>query len=186
MTGLPRYRWFAPVIVGSAILQTALLAADPVPEVRWGFAALFVCSLLGVIAMVWLTVQVASGGMAHWRAGLVWSAGFVLVAAVVGIFAIWATPIVLLLGLIVLPAAAAGMSNPLVVGFTPLRRSPVRYAALLVGALVAIALTWVVALVLGFFVTGLVAAFVTWIWLGLVLSAAFSGFASAYRNPTTQ
>lgn len=175
--GFRAYRMFVPIIVGSAVLQTALLAADPVPEARWSFAALVVCSLLGVIAAMWLTVHVAVGGLQHWRAGLAWSAGIVVLSAVAGLFAPWATPIVVLLGLIVLPAAAAGASNPVAAGFAPLRRSPIRCVAMIFGALVAVGVTWIVALVLGFFVTGLIAAFATWLWIGIVLSVALVGFA---------
>lgn len=171
------YRMFVPVTVGSAALQTALLAADPIPEARWGFAALAMLSLLGLIAALWLTVHIAFGGLQHWRAGLAWSAGIVVLSAVVALFAIWATPVVLLLGLIVLPAAAAGASNPVAAGFAPLRRSPIRFVAMIFGALVAIGATWIVALVLGFFLTGLAAAFATWLWIGIVLSVALVGFA---------
>ena len=61
------------------------------------------------------------------------------------------------------PVLAAGLPRPACSGTVP-----VRSALLLAGSLVLAALSWVAALLAGFFVGGPVGAFVTWMWFGAV------------------
>ena len=171
------WRAHAAVIVGNAAAQTALVAANPVPQARWGFGALAAASLFALVAAVWLTVQAAIGGREHWRAGLAWSAGVVLLAAAAAVLLPLATPVILIVGLLVLPAAADGEHNPVAAGLRTLRQAPLRATLALIGAAAAIATTWLVALLLGFFLTGTPAAFATWLWAGLAMTVVVRGFA---------
>ena len=85
---------------------------------------------------------------------LAWAAGLGILAAAVAVLAWWATPLVMISGALVLPPAADGQRHPLAAAFGTVRRHPGRAAILAVGVLLLAAATWVVELLLGFFVTG--------------------------------
>ena len=186
------WRIFVPVVVGDAAAQALLVASDPVPELSWGFAGLVAGSLLAVLLAVWLTVCVASAavdglprqGVARARQRplvLAWAAGFGALAIGAAVLQPLAAPLALILGAFVLAAAAAGDRSP-AAGFRPIMRAPVRYALAVLAALVAAAVTWALALVLGLFVTGVLAAAWTWLWFGLISTLALCLWCSLYRR----
>ena len=67
-----------------------------------------------------------------------------------------------------LTAVAAGL--PARRGWSMFDRSPVRTGLVALTLAVPATLTWPVALVLGFFITGPVGAGATWCWIGLVVA----------------
>ncbi len=169
---------FVPVIIAQAALQSLLITSDPVPESSWSFVALTVGSLLVVLVAVWLTTCTASAAVdgvprqglrrAVRRPGvLVWALAVGVVTVAASMLSLWLTPLVLLLGAFVLPAAAATERSPVVAtAYRPVVQAPARTALAVLGALVLAVLSWVVALLLGFFITGVLAAFLTWLWFG--------------------
>ncbi len=60
--------------------------------------------------------------------------------------------------------------------------TPWRCTAAAVTTILAYLLGWVVALVLGFFVTGVVAAFLTWLWFGANAAALLVYWSALYRK----
>lgn len=69
----------------------------------------------------------------------------------------------ILVALLILPAAVDGLDIRSAQRRLLIGRSPGRCAVAVAVTIVAYILGWVAALVLGFFVTGLVAAFLTWV-----------------------
>jgi hypothetical protein len=147
----------AAVVLVHAAVQMLLVVGDPSPGASFGFVLAAIASVVALILAVWAVARLAGGGASIGR------------VVVVGVLAVAAS----LLSPLALPAV-------LVFGTPWLVRAPLRGwrpIALLVGGLVLAALSWLVAMVLGFFVGGLVAAFLTWVWFGAVAALLLRGFA---------
>lgn len=157
------WRVFIPTVVVLALAQSLLATlAEPVVA-STAFAIVSAVSATLAAVALWLTtvtaVRHASGSRSRrLRALIAVLVLFVLLGAV-AIFAAVLIPLVILAGVVVLPAVAARTSGSV-------RRHPVRWIAFAVVVLLVVGLSWVVALVLGFFVTGPVADGVTWLWFG--------------------
>ncbi len=182
------WRVFLPVVVADAVIQALLVASDPVPTFSIGFGALVVTSAAAVVIALWcsaVAAEAAVGGVpraapARIRqrpAVAVWVLGVGLVAALAGLVQPLLAPLVLVLGGFVLAAAATGRRNALT-GLQVLWRSPLRSMVTVVLAVLAFALSWIVALVLGLFLTGVAAAALTWVWLGVVSTLLLCRWAS--------
>ena len=133
-----------PVIIVEAGVQALLVLSDPVPEWSAGFLALLLVSLLALLAAVWLTVGAASaavdgtGGLLRraWRRPIIvaWALAVGVVAVAVSLLQLWATPLVLLVGAFVLPAAAADdPGNLFARAYRPVVRTPVRWVLAVLG-----------------------------------------------------
>jgi hypothetical protein len=204
MTAAPAGTWraiargwpvFVPVIVVEAGVQTALVLSDPVPQWSTGFLALLLISLLALLAAVWLTVGAASaavdgtGGLLRRAVRrpiiVAWALAVGVVAVAVSLLQLWVTPLVLLVGAFVLPAAAADdPGNLFARAYRPVVRTPVRWVlAVLAGVALAIA-TWVAALSFGFFITGALGAVLTWLWFGVAATFVIALWCSLYRRAT--
>ena len=167
----------AAVVAVSALIQALTVLGDPVPTSSLGFAGLIAASAAAVVIALWITASTAldmvdgnsSGALSRaWRRPrvLVWCVVLPLVALVLAVLFPLLPVIVILVALLMLPAVADGERNPFVAALHTVRRSPGRCAVAAVVTILAYVLAWVVALVLGFFVTGVFAAFVTWLWFG--------------------
>ena len=185
------WRVFIPAVVIDAAVQGMSVLGDPVPSLSWGFWLLVGASLLSVVLMVWGVSSAAAAAVtgrprsAFSNARRQWSTLVLsLLVAVIAVGAAVLQPLlpvlVLLLAAFVLPAVSAG--GTVRSGFTAVAAAPVRYLIAVIGFVVLVVLSWVVALVLGLFVTGPVAAGVTWLWFGLALVVVLCVFSSLYRR----
>lgn len=192
MTGMWRawareWRVLIPLTVVVAVIQSATVLGDPEPAPDWIFALLVTASLVTTIAAVAIASETSLAGVdgrpvrAPGGGLVLWSAVIVLGVAVVAVLLAVVTSLAIVLALVLLPAVADGQRNPLH-GLVVFTRRPVRAVVFVLVALLVIALSWVVALLLGFFVTGPLAAGVTWLWFGLVGTLLLCAATSLYRR----
>ena len=171
------WRVAVPVIVGNAAVQAATVLGDPVPDVSLGFVGVLLGSVAVLLVAVWFTVGAAEAAVAGraregWRYAvrrplvLVWALGIGAVAVAASLLAVWLLPVVLALGAFLLPPPGE-RSRP-VAALVTIGHSPFRAVLLVVVALVVAALSGVVALLFGLFVTGALSAALVWLWLGAV------------------
>lgn len=183
----------AAVVVVSALVQALTVLGDPVPTSSLGFAGLVAASAVALVIALWITASTAldvADGTAlgvlgrAWRRRrvLVWCVVLTGVAVALAIVFPLLPIIVILVALLVLPAVADGQQIPFRAASATVRQSPGRCAIAAVVTILAYVLAWVVALVLGFFVTGVVAAFVTWLWLGANTAALLVLWSRLYRR----
>ncbi len=131
-----------------------------------------------------------AGEPVRWRSvltahpALVWSIVVVVLVVLLGLLSPYLTVVGLWFGLLVMPAASAGASNPLPAAGLTIRRQPTR--AIL--AAVVVAVVWALGalgmLLLGFFVTGPLSAALTWIALtvlGTVVLAVWTDLCARAR-----
>jgi hypothetical protein len=116
---------------------------------------------------------------------VLWSAVVVLASLVAAVVGAPAVALVLIATLCVLPASAAGERNALK-GFRVFRRTPVRTVLASLAVVVAVLLSWVVALVAGFFLTGALGGVVMWLWFGLVAALELLWWTHRYESALVQ
>lgn len=183
----------AAVVVVSALVQALTVLGDPVPTSSLGFAGLVAASAAALVIALWITastaLDVADGKASDalgraWRRPrvLVWCVVLTLVAVALAILFPLLPAIVILVALLILPAAVDGNRNPFRAALHMVRWSPGRCAVAAVVTILAYVLGWVVPLLLGFFVTGVVAAFVTWLWFGANTAALLVLWSRLYRR----
>ncbi|QII01709.1 hypothetical protein BH92_19175 [Rhodococcoides fascians A21d2] len=183
----------AAVVVVSALIQALTVLGDPVPTSSLGFAGLVLASVAAVILALWITASTAldvvdgnaSGALSRaWRRPvvLVWCVGLTGVAVALAILFPLLPAVVILVALLLLPAAVDGHRNPFVGALHTVQRSSGRCAVAAVVTTLAYVLGWVVTLVLGFFVTGVVAAFLTWLWFGTTAAVLLVYWSRLYRR----
>lgn len=182
------WRMWLPVVVVNAAVQAVLVAGDPVPTTSVTFAALVVVSsaavVLTVAALTAAAQQAAAGG--RWwtappRLRLVgWTLGIAVLVGAVAVAVPWVTPPLLVLGAAPLAAVAAGRHAR--DGWAPWRQAPIRTTLTTVALAGLAMLSWPVALVLGFFVTGTAGAAATWLWFGVVAALVSTVWATAVRR----
>lgn len=165
-----------PVVVGNAAVQAALVAGNPAPLPSPVFVLAVVASFVVLVLAVAFTITAPR--LPRTRVLLSSTAA---VLAVVGFSLL--TPLLVPVGvalvLLVLPAAAVG--RPLS-GFVVFRRGPVRTVLAVIAAMALVVLGWVVALLLGFFVTGVVASALTWLCFGVTGVVLITWFGLRYRR----
>jgi hypothetical protein len=180
------WRVYLPVTVVLAAIQVLLVSGDPAPAFTWSFVALFFVSLVAVFLAVWLTLRTATGAAGSRLSSLGWLAGAGLLALVTAVVEPLLLPVALALGLLVLPPAAAGDGNPIAAGWRSLRRAPWRYVLAFVVLLALAGLSWVVALLLGLFVTGVLSAGLSWLWFGGVMTLIICQWCAVYAGATSR
>ncbi|KQU57242.1 hypothetical protein ASG84_16715 [Rhodococcus sp. Leaf278] len=183
----------AAVVVVSALIQALTVLGDPVPMSSLGFAGLVLASGAAVVLALWITASTAldvvdgnaSGALGRaWRRPgvLVWCVVLTGVAAALAILFPLLPAVVILVALLILPAAVDGHRHPFRAASATVGQSPGRCAVAVAVTIVAYILGWVAALVLGFFVTGLVAAFLTWVWFGATAAVLLTYWSRLYRR----
>ena len=181
------------VAVVSALVQALTVLGDPVPTSSAGFAGLVLASAAAVVLALSITASTAldvvdsnaSGALRRaWRRPrvLVWCVVLTLLAVALAILFPLLPVIVILVALLILPAVADGQKNVSRAASATVRQSPGRCAVAVVVTVAAYLLGWVVALVLGFFVTGVVASFMTWLWVGATTAALLVYWSRLYRR----
>jgi hypothetical protein len=163
------------VIAATVVVGAVLQAASAVPglgtaSTPW-FAVQAVGSFVVLVAELCLLAWAAGAVARRARLGrlpvtlVMWAAAAVLVVIAVAVVLPLAVPLALVVPLCVLPAAAAGQRAAWR-GFRVFGRSPVRAVVATIVVVAVAALTWVVALVSGFFLTGALGGLVMWLWFG--------------------
>lgn len=171
----------AGIVLANAGVQAATVLGDPVPAAEARFAALVAGSLAAVVATVWAVQLLLSHR--SWRAS-----GILLAVVAIGVIAAalagiaWEPLIVLvlLLGAVVLPGVAAGAGMG--AGLRVFRSVPGRAILGALAVIVLCAVCWIAALMLGFFVTGPIAAFGTWVFFGAAGVAALAMWTRLWRR----
>jgi len=162
----------AAVVVGALLQGASAVPGLGTAAAGW-FAAQVVASVVVLVAEVavlaWAARAIAlRSALGRLTATLVaWSAIVVVVTAAVAVVLPFAVPLVLVVAICLLVEAAAGGRNALR-GLRVFRRTPLRAVLSALVVVVAAALSWVVALVAGFFLTGALGGAVTWLWFGAV------------------
>jgi len=162
----------AAVVVGALLQGASAIPGLGTAAAGW-FAAQVVASVVVLVAEVavlaWAARAIAlRSALGRLTATLVaWSAIVVVVTAAVAVVLPFAVPLVLVVAICLLVEAAAGGRNALR-GLRVFRRTPLRAVLSALVVVVAAALSWVVALVAGFFLTGALGGAVTWLWFGAV------------------
>lgn len=176
------------VIVVHAAVQALLVLNDPTPGQTVDFLLAAVVSGVVLVAAVWLVAVLVSGpvpqrdGAVEPEPGAVrpWRPVVLLRVIVLGALAVAASllspllvPVVLVLGAPLLVARPAVYRRPIALLWTAF-------------GLVLAAVSWGGALLLGFFVTGPVAAFATWLWFGAAAAFLLRRWAMSSRAPLGQ
>ncbi|CAN5452165.1 hypothetical protein BH10ACT7_BH10ACT7_25100 [soil metagenome] len=183
------WRAFAPAVLVGAAAQAALVVGDPEPAGNPVFAVLAIVSFVAVTASV---VVVAGGALAatdrrpmRITGSLVlWSVVLVLVMVAASVIAAPLVLLAVLLALLLLPAAADGRANPFGSGFAVFRGGALRAVGAMLVALLLLLASWAIAFALGFFVTGVLASAITWLWFGIVGVVLLCWFSARYRRAT--
>lgn len=184
---------FVAGVVGNAAVQALLVFGDPVVEPGLGFAALVAASAASVVLTV-AAVAIAAlaavdgrplTGAGAWRrlapvAG--WTTALGLLAAVGSVLVVWLGPLLLLAGPLLLPAVAAGSAHPTAAAVRAVRGSPGRTVIAVLAYLLLVAISWLIALLLGFLVTGPLAAAITWLWFGGAAVGVLCMWSSVFRR----
>ena len=171
---------YVPTIVMGSVIQALLVVGDPVPTTTWSFAARVLASASVLVLVLWLTI----GFAAHTDAGfsprlLLAVTVAVLCAIVVGIL----NPILaLLVALISLPVLSAAAAGPVKAVTRTITFAPIRTSLGLAGSAMLIIVNVVAGLLLGFFVTGVVAAAITWLVFGISATILATHWASLHRR----
>ncbi|SNS59907.1 hypothetical protein [Rhodococcoides kyotonense] len=166
---------FVPIILVGAVIQALLVVGDPVPTTSWGFMVRALASTVVSIALVWLIVGIANNRLS----------GRLLVATAVAVIAGIAAGVLnpvlaLLVAVIALPVltAAGSLKNSI----RTIRFAPIRSFLGFAWAAMLLIVDVVAALLLGFFVTGPVAAGLTWIVFGISAVILAVHWASLHRR----
>ncbi|KZF07199.1 MAG: hypothetical protein WBD41_00880 [Rhodococcus sp. (in: high G+C Gram-positive bacteria)] len=175
---------FLPIILVGALIQALLVVGDPVPTVSWWFSVKAVASALVLIVTIWLTMGFAAHTNSRFSLRLLLS---VTVAVICGVAAGVLNPILaLVVALVSLPVLSAAAAGPLRSVARTIRFAPLRAFFGLAWAAVLIIVNVVAALVLGFFVTGPVAAGITWLVFGISATSLATYWASLHRRAHVQ
>jgi hypothetical protein len=163
-------------VLGNAAAQALLILGDPATAFDPGFVLRVIGSILALMVAGWLLVSAAAaaadgrpfafGGVA----AMVWTAGVVVIAAGSWILSPFAVPLVLVIGMLLLPAAGAPSVLRSALGVV--RRHPLRTGVAALVTIVLSAIVWVVGLITGFFVTGPLGAFLAWVVAGVAVALA--------------
>ena len=185
-------RVWVPVAAAVTAAQVLLVVGDPVPAASPGFAAAALASGAVFAIGLWLvsralTLAIA-GEPVRWRSvltahpALVWAIVVVVLLALLGLLSPYLTVVGLWFGLLVMPAASAGASNPLPAAGLTIRRQPTRASL----AAVVVAVVWALGalgmLLLGFFVTGPLSAALTWIALTVLGTVVLAVWTDLYAR----
>ena len=179
-------RFWLPVVAVNAFLQALLVLGDPVPVGSWTFAALVVGSAALVVLTVASLTAIAHAAaadepMQRPSAALFgWTLGLGSLLVVIAVLFPWIVPVLLVVGAIPLTSVAA--RRPARHGWAPLRQAPARSVLTLLGFVVLAFVSWPLALLLGFFITGPVAAAAIWLWFGLIATLLTTTWAVALHR----
>lgn len=172
----------AAVVLANAVAQALWVLPGVTPSVAPLFLALLAASVLSLVAAATAVVVLVGGAGARWRRSL---AAVVLALVIVGVLAVLSSatliPAALVAFVFVSPAG-----NPDVTAWSGPRsfaRHPVRAILLAVVTSVALVVLAVAALLFGFFVTGWLGSFATWVVVGAVAAVLARAWAQVASRP---
>lgn len=175
-----------PVVIANALVQALLTVGDPAPEAGWGFALRVTVSGVAMIVALWMVVGATATAVRpdeRFSAPPVRLLAGSALAVLLGVLAGVLSPI--------LPIVIASAALPLLstLAVTPrgaarhtLAHSPGRAALALLVTVLVLLVNWIVALILGFFVTGPVSAALTWVVFGVSATLLAAWWATVHRR----
>ncbi|MBQ7803963.1 hypothetical protein [Rhodococcus sp. (in: high G+C Gram-positive bacteria)] len=174
---------YVPVILVGAMFQALLILGDPVATTSWWFSVRVLASALVLILMLWLTMGLATHTNTRFSPRLLLA---VTVTVLCGIVAGIPNPILpLLVALISLPVLSAVAAGPVKAVAQTIAFAPIRTFLGLAGSAALIIANMAAGLLLGFFVTGVVAAAITWLVFGISATILAVYWASLHRRAHT-
>jgi hypothetical protein len=169
------WRVLVPVVIVNAVTQALTVAFRLTPAIESAFVLLALLSFAALTASLALIAAAAHTAAAttattrrfRWPGWWLWAGATLATLAITasGLASPLLVPVVVVLVLIGLPGVAA-RDQSWIAGLQMFRAAPVRASLLGVGSLLVVIVLWIIGLLLGFFVTGPVAAFVTWLAFG--------------------
>ena len=169
------WRVLVPVVIVNAVTQALTVAFRLTPTIEFAFVVLALLSFAALTASLTLIAAAAHAAAApttttrrfRWPGWWLWAGATLAMFAITasGLASPLLVPVVVVLVLIVLPGVAA-RDQSWTAGLRMFRAAPVRASLLAVGSLLVVIVLWIIGLLLGFFVTGPVSAFVTWLAFG--------------------
>lgn len=131
----------------------------------WSVLASAVLLMAQLAAIAAAAARVA-GARPSWRAATLWTAVVTVGGMLLAVLIPLALPLVVVAALCVLSAVSVGHGPQ--TAFAVFRRVPARAITASVVSILLSASTWVVALLCGFFVAGVVGGVAMWLWFGAV------------------
>jgi hypothetical protein len=194
-TGTPRVAtrrggsgWLVALVavVVTAVIQ-ALLARVPTDP---GWSAAFVGLALVSFADAALGLGLVASGIAttvrrnpaSTVRGLAWTVVLLLVVVAAGVVVPLAVPVVVVPVAWLLAAMALGEPHPLRAAVRALRAAPFRHVLVALATVGLAGLAWLVALVLGVLLPGLIGDPGTWLWFGLTAMAVLRMWCGLHRG----
>lgn len=165
----------APTIVVTAALQAVLVALAGIPSSDIGYMLMAAASLAVAVASTGVLATAIAAGVEPDRGlhrafptGSTWGwAALVAVGAfLAAILLVVVMPVILVFGLVTLPAVAAAR-HPLT-GLRALRVNAMRSAVAVLSSVVIVSLGWVASLLLGLLAAGWLGAAITWLAFGVL------------------
>lgn len=178
------WKFAAPALVVNAGVQAALVAPQAAPGPNWVFVALAVLSFASATVTLAIIASAVAGKGWPTAAVLGWAAVSMLVVFAAAVLSPALAAVGALVGLVTLPAATE-TGRPLT-GFSVYSRRPSRAVLTSIGMLAVALVAWLVALLLGFFVTGVLAAAATWLVFGIVAIFMLHVFTRLFRPAPTR
>ncbi|WP_022877296.1 hypothetical protein [Microbacterium sp. B19] len=179
---MKRLLLIAAVVLANAVVQALCVIPGATPSVAPLFLALLAASVLSLVAAATAVVAVLGGSGARWLRAL---AAVVLALVIVGALAV-ASPVALVPALLVALVIVSPAGNPDATAWSGLRAfawHPVRAILLAVVTLVAFVVLAVGALLFGFFLTGWLGSFATWVVVGAVAAVLARAWARLAVRP---
>jgi hypothetical protein len=189
-TGFVRmWRGFLPfvlVTVVNAAVQATLLMVSPWWLAVGASAAVLLISFALTTHIAVRSVESGSGlrdlvGVDLLRFSL-WVVGWTLVITLGLMFYFWPGIVLLALTPFVPVAAGAGTRNPLAANFRAIRARPFRWLVTTLITLVVILVVWLVSGLTAFFVGGWIAAFATWLVIGVAAAWLLTAWAALFLS----
>ena len=165
------WRALVPVVLANAVVQAVSVAFALTPAIAVAFVLLALLSFLALTASLAVIAAAAHAAATtrrfRWPGWSLWAGAALATLAITasGLASPLLVPFVEVLVLIVLPGIAA-REGSWRAGLRMFRAAPVRASLLAVGSLLVVLVLWIIGLLLGFFVTGAISAFVTWLVFG--------------------
>jgi hypothetical protein len=180
--------WLIAVVavVVTAMVQALLARVSTDPGWSAAFVGLAVVSFGDAALGLWL---VASGiattvrqSQASIVRGLVWTVVLLLVVVAAGVVVPWAVPVVVVPVAWLLAAVALGERQPVRAATRAVRASPGRHLLVALVTVVLALVAWLVALLLGVFLPGLIGDATTWLWFGLTAMVVLRMWCGPHRR----
>ena len=173
-------------VVVTAMVQALLTRVPTDPGWSAAFVGLAVVSFADAALGLWL---VASGiattvrrNQASTIRGVAWTVALLLVVVAAGVFVPLAVPVVVVPVGWLLAAVALGEPKPVRAAVRALRAAPGRHVLVALATVVLAGLAWLVALVLGVLLPGLIGDAGTWLWFGLTAMVVLRMWCGLHRR----